>query len=100
MSRRIKIKRSEGTPVDMSNWYDNRKKSEEALQKKREVEKELEKKRIDAIQCPLCKSTDKLHNIKSQSNGIMGPGHSSWITEDYLICKSCGIHYNDINKMK
>lgn len=100
MSRRIKIKLSEGTPVDMSNWYDNRKKSEEALQKKREVEKELEKKRIDAIQCPLCKSTDKLHNIKRGSNGIMGPGHSSWITEDYLICKSCGIHYNDINKMK
>lgn len=97
-SRRIKIKGSEGTPVDMSNWYENQRKRQNAERERKIREREDEKKRIESIECPLCKSTDKIHHIKRQSNGIYGPGHSSRVTEDYLICKGCGIHYSDINK--
>ena len=30
----------------------------------------------------------------------MGTGHSSWITDDYLVCRDCGIHYDDVTKLK
>lgn len=99
-SKRVKIKRTEGTPIDMSNWYENRKKQELAEQERKRLESEKEKNRIDEITCPVCKSTDKIHHIKRQSNGVYGSGYSSWVTENYLICKSCGIHYSDISKFK
>lgn len=98
-SKRIKIGGIEGTPIDMSNWYKNRKNQELAEQERKQKEREREKERIDKIECPVCKSADKIHHIKRNSNGIMGPGHSSWITEEYLICKDCGVHYSDISKI-
>lgn len=99
-SKRVKIKRTEGTPIDMSHWYENQRKREEAENKKRAEEKLAEETRINQIECPVCKSTGKIHYVKRNSNGIMGPGHSSWVTEEYLICKSCGIHYSDVSKFK
>lgn len=99
-SKRVKIKRTEGTPVDLSNWYANQKKRELAEQERKRKEREQEEERINKIECPVCKSTDKIHRIKRKSNGIMGPGHSSWITDDYLVCRSCGIHYDDVSKLK
>lgn len=98
-SRRVKIKRTEGTPIDMSGWYERRRLQEEGERNRKIEEQRLEKERIDTIQCPVCKSTDKIHHIKRQSNGIYGPGHSSWVTENYLICKNCGVHYSDISKI-
>jgi hypothetical protein len=99
-SKRVKIGGIEGTPIDMSNWYENRKKQELAEQEKKQKEKELEQERIDKITCPVCKSNDKIHHVKTKNNGIMGPGFSSWVTDEYLICKSCGVHYTDITKIK
>jgi C4-type Zn-finger protein len=86
--------------VDLSNWYKNRKKAEEAEWKRRAEEKELEEKRINSIICPCCKSKEKIHHIKRENNGVCGPGYNSWVTEDYLICKDCGIHYSDVEKLK
>lgn len=99
-TKRVKIKQSEGTPIDMSNFWINRKKQELDEQERKQKERKQEEERINNIECPICKSTDKIHHIKRNSNGIMGPGHSSWVTEEYLICKSCGVHYSDISKFK
>jgi hypothetical protein len=59
-----------------------------------------EKQRIAEIPCPLCKSTDKHHQISSSSNGICGPGHYSRIDDEYFICKSCGVMYKDLHKLR
>lgn len=99
MSERVKIKRSEGIPIDMSNWYENRRKREEEENKIKTEERLTEKTRIDQIKCPVCKSTEKIHHIKRNSNGVYGPGRSSWIEEEYLICKGCGVHYSDTTKI-
>jgi transposase-like protein len=98
-SRRVKINRTEGTPIDVSGWHERMKLREEVERNKKIEEQRLEKERIDKIQCPVCKSTDKIHHIKQQNNGVMGPGHSSWVTENYLVCKICGVHYSDLYKL-
>ena len=69
-------------------------------QERKRTEETLEQERIDKINCPVCKSINKIQRIKRKSNGIMGPGHSSWITDDYLVCRRCGIHYDDVTKLK
>jgi len=56
-----------------------------------------ENARIDNIECPLCKSKEKQNIKKTNSNGIIGPGHSSWVTEEYLVCGKCGVMYKDLN---
>jgi transposase-like protein len=100
MSKRIKFPGVTGETIDLSNfWADKFKREEQEEELKRKAE-EQEVVRINEIKCPVCKSTDKIHYIKRNNNGIMGTGFSSWITEEYLICKSCGIHYNDIAKLK
>ena len=100
MSKRVKFDGIYGEPIDFSNfWAESikRKEGEEELKRK---EEELEKERINKIECPLCKSTNKIHHIKRDNNGIIGSGFSTWVTDEYLICKSCGIHYSDITKLK
>ena len=62
--------------------------------------KESEEKRISDMKCPSCDSTDKGHHVKYESNGIIGPGSHSRVTEDYYICQKCGIHYSDLNYKK
>ena len=99
-SKRNKFGGIEGTPVDLSNWYENKKKRELAEQERKQKEREQEEERINKIECPVCKSTDKIQRIKRKNNGIMGPGHSSWVTDDYLVCRVCGIHYDDVSKLK
>lgn len=99
-SKREKLKRSEGTPIDMSNFWKDRLKRESNELEARQKELEQEKERINQIKCPVCKSIDKIHHIKRDSNRVYGPGYSSWITEEYFICKSCGVHYSDIINFK
>jgi len=100
MSKRVKIEGLKGEPLDMSNfWADSIKRKEEEEERKRK-EEELEQERINNIECPVCKSTDKIQRIKRKSNGVMGPGFSSWVTDDYLVCRDCGIHYDDVSKLK
>jgi transposase-like protein len=75
---------------------------EEQWKKKEEARKEaqrIEQERIDKICCPSCKSTNKKHVVKSDSNGVCGPGYSSWITDEYFVCKDCGTRYEDLKKL-
>ena len=100
MSKRIKIEPSgDWTPIDMRSIYTDMEESRKREEEEKRIEIENETSRINSIPCPACKSTDKHHYIKRDSNGVMGPGFSSWITEEYLICKSCGIHYSDVTKL-
>jgi transposase-like protein len=101
MSKRVKIENNwKAEPLDLTSWYESQKKQELEEQERKRKEEALEQERIDKINCPLCKSTNKIQRIKRKSNGIMGPGHSSWITDDYLVCRDCGIHYEDVTKLK
>ncbi len=100
MSKRVKIEGSaDWIPIDRSEIYKNMEESRKREEEEKRIEIENETSRINSIPCPACKSTDKHHYIKRDSNGVMGPGFSSWITEEYLICKSCGIHYSDVSKL-
>ena len=100
MSKRVKVEGIKGDPIDLSGWFENQKKKELADRELKRKEESLEQERIDKINCPVCKSTNKIQRIKRKSNGIMGPGHSSRITDNYLVCRDCGIHYDDITKLK
>jgi uncharacterized protein YbaR (Trm112 family) len=101
MSKRVKIERSgDWTPIDMSEVFKNMKEFREREEEIKRIELEKETSRINSIPCPACKSIDKIHHVKRGNNGVMGSGFQSWIMEEYLICKNCGIHYSDINKLK
>ncbi len=57
-----------------------------------------ERIRIENMECPVCSSKEKGYFIQSENNGICGPGYHSYVTQEYYICKRCGVHYSDINK--
>ncbi len=78
MSKRVKIEGIKGDPIDLSGWYKNQKKQELEEQERKRKEDLLEQERIDKINCPVCKSTNKIQRIKRKSNGIMGPAKSNW----------------------
>lgn len=46
--------------------------------------------------CPLCKSTNVEDASTYASNGVLGPGHSSWKTFDALCCNNCGIFFRAV----
>ena len=101
MSKKFNFKRSENwTPIDMSQVYKNMEESRKREEEQIRIEREKEELRINKIKCPICKSTDKINHIRRDNNGIMGSGFNSWVIEQYLICKSCGIHYSDVTKIK
>lgn len=100
MNKRVKFEGLKGEPIDLTNFYKDKLEREQKELEEKRKEEELEKERINKIEYPLCKSTDKIHHIKRNNNGIIGSGYSSWITDEYFICKGCGIHYNDITKSK
>lgn len=71
----------------------------EILQDKQGTKKRIEEKeRISNIKCPVCKSTNKKHIVRSENNGVFGPGYSSWIVDDYFVCQNCGVMFKDIKK--
>jgi C4-type Zn-finger protein len=96
----IKMDLTKVESIDWTNFWENRKKQEEEEQKIKQEKEKKEQERIEKIKCPACKSTKKQHYINRENNGIIGPGFNSWITEEYLICQNCGIHYSDLNKNK
>lgn len=73
---------------------------QEEADRRRQKEEEKEAKRFKKLSCPVCKSTKKYCVVKSDNNGVFGPGYSSWKTEEYLVCESCGVMFKDINKPK
>lgn len=79
------------------DWYEN------SMKIKREEEEKIHKAnedRIKKIKCPSCKSTLKDHIEKRNDNGIIGPGFTSYIIDEYFICTECGTMFKDIEKMK
>ena len=71
MSKRIKFPGITGETIDLSNfWADKLKREEQEEELKRKME-EQEVVRINEIKCPVCKSTDKIHYIKRNDNGIV-----------------------------
>ena len=76
--------------------YDNIQKIKEDARKEAQ---RIEKERIDKIKCPSCKSTDKKHVVKRDSNGVCGPGYATWITDEYFVCKDCGTRFEDLTKI-
>ena len=79
------------------DWY---RKHIEAERKAEEEAQLKEQKRINGLECPSCKSTNKKHVVKRNDNVIIGPGYSSWVIEEYFVCKECGIMYKDLTKLK
>jgi uncharacterized protein YbaR (Trm112 family) len=102
ISKRQVIKRdlTKIESIDWSNFLENQKKQKEEELKIKQEEENKEKKRIEKIKCPVCKSIEKAHYVKRKNNGIIGPGFNSWVKEEYLICQNCGIHYSDLKKNK
>lgn len=105
MSKRIRVNFD---TINGDNWekldvgdFGARIKEQERLEFEKKKKKEQEEKeRINNIPCPTCKSTNKHHHKKYENNGIIGPGYSSWLIEEYLVCLQCGIHFSDINNGK
>lgn len=50
--------------------------------------------------CPACESEDTYLHERRENNGVMGPGHSSWVVESYWVCDDCGIHFTPKDKTK
>lgn len=46
------------------------------------------------VHCPVCRHDVAFVKSQYNSNGIMGSGHSSYITDQYYICEKCGVHFN------
>lgn len=102
MSKRKKISLEDinYTKIDLTNFWEDKRKREEAEALRIKAEREKEEKRVSDIKCPVCKSKNKLPYVERGNNGIYGSGYSSWIVREYLICKECGVHYSDIEKIK
>lgn len=94
LNRLAKEGKLETASID-PNWYTNWLKEYEESKKKAE---EIEKKRIDDMKCPVCKSTDKGFVSHGKDNGIFGPGYHYSETDSYWVCHKCGVMYKDLNK--
>lgn len=96
IDRLIKNGKMSYAHFDFTGAYEeSQRRNAEALKEQERIEKE----RIDAIPCPSCGSTNKKHVVKRDSNGICGPGYSSWITDEYFVCKECGTRFEDLTKI-
>lgn len=93
-----KINEGKYTPIDMSKYFEEQQKAylNDILRYEKETKQEYQ--RIEKLECPACKSKKKKYHCERNSNGIYGPGHHSFITNEYYICENCGVHYSDINK--
>jgi len=50
------------------------------------------------MNCPVCKSENIKHEENREDNGVCGPGYSSWIVDEYYVCKDCGVMFKDKTK--
>jgi transposase-like protein len=77
------------------DWYGKQIESEK---KAKEQAIKIEHERIGKLKCPSCDSTMKEHIVKSDNNGVFGPGYRSWVRDEYFVCLECGTMYKDLNK--
>jgi protein-arginine kinase activator protein McsA len=96
IEEKLKKKGILGEPMELDpDWYE---KSIAKRQAEIDAERKAEEDRIKKIKCPSCKSTSKDHIVKRDDNGIFGPGYSSWIIDEYFVCKKCGTMFKDMEK--
>jgi len=88
------LKAIENLPID---WYSKMCREKEEAE---ELARKTEASRIAKIKCPSCKSTSKEHVQKRDDNGIIGPGYSSWLIDEYFVCNKCGTMFKDMEKRK
>jgi transposase-like protein len=55
----------------------------------------MKKQKIKTI-CPACKSLNIQLVEKQESNGIIGPGFSSWVVDSYYSCQDCGCRFDKV----
>jgi uncharacterized protein YbaR (Trm112 family) len=56
------------------------------------------KAKLEGLICPCCKGTNIHLSQQRDSNGIMGPGFSSWVTSENFVCLTCGVMFLDVRK--
>lgn len=78
--------------------FEEKEKKLKTLQEFWDKKKEEDILRINEMKCPACKETNKEHVVKTENNGVIGPGYHSYVVDDYYVCKSCGVHFSDVNK--
>lgn len=54
--------------------------------------------KLKDVTCPCCKGSNIFISKQYQSNNIIGPGSSSWVTSENFVCKTCGIMFLDAKK--
>ena len=52
----------------------------------------------EKLKCPCCKSENIKDESTYKSNGILGPGGSSWKVLDMRSCAECGVLFKPITK--
>ncbi len=57
-------------------------------------------KKLEGLFCPCCKGTNIHLSQAIDSNGIMGPGSSSWVISEHFECNDCGVMFKDVRKRK
>ena len=104
-SKRIKINfdsfsapSEKKTEIHFSQVFKEKKAREEEDLERYKKEIKEEELRIEKLSCPVCLNSKKRRFKTAESNGVMGPGYHSRITNDYFICETCGIHFSDLNK--
>lgn len=102
MSKRFNINMDEilknSKFIDPSEYHKKRDEARKAEEERYSKDLKDENLRVENMECPLCRSTEKERRVSSISNGVMGPGYNSRKIADHYICMSCGIHYSDLNK--
>jgi uncharacterized protein YbaR (Trm112 family) len=92
------LKDLKAIPIDWNAVNARMQQDKEEAAKRLEEEQRIEGERFNNIQCPVCKSTNKTNIVKTNSNGVFGPGYHSWILEEYLVCDDCGVMYKDLKR--
>jgi len=57
-------------------------------------------KEKEKLECPSCQSTNTKLIEKYKSNGILGPGCRTWVTDSYYSCLDCGVRFDRIAENK
>lgn len=51
---------------------------------------------IAGLPCPACKSNETEPKELRSNNGILGPGYASWVDNQWMSCKRCGVRFDPV----
>ena len=52
------------------------------------------------LKCPVCKLSDTYDASVRGSNGVYGPGRSSWVQFEAWCCNKCGAMFREVKPKK